>query len=152
MHSTYTIPTDEQMSQDAAYAAAFDAFETWERWYLGLRAHLHYIVNEDLSGADLLDDFFDAYGLALSAHYGNPHLLEFLVEQPQTPEDRASPVYRAPSEMMARVDAAAHMKPMGYPADKLADVATALRQRAEALNKLAEQIDRGDFHFPSFPG
>lgn len=152
MHSTYTIPTDEQMLEDAAYTARYETFETWERWYLGVRAHLHSMVNEDLSGADLLDDFFDAYGLALSAHYGNPVLCELLPAQPPTPEDRASPVYRAPSEMMARVDAAANMKPMGYPADELSDVATALRQRAESLNKLADQIDRGEFQFPSFPG
>lgn len=150
MHSTYIIPTTEQLYHDKAYDAEYKVFEQWERWYFGLRAGLHWTVNEELSGADLLDDFFDAYGLAFEAHYGNPILIDFLGSEPTRPEDRNSPSYRAPSELMARVEAAANLKPVEYPTAKLPEVAAALRERAEALAKLADQIDRGEFRFPSW--
>lgn len=128
--------------------ADYQAFRKWEAWYMGLRAHLHWAVNEEHGGATALEEFFDTYGLAIEMDAGNPVLIDFLQDEPPEPKghfpDRHVPM------LMERVLKAARMEPVEFPEENLPEVASALRLKAEAFVRLAEKIETGKFTFPKW--
>lgn len=144
MSETNTSLSTLDLLNDASTEAEYQALQRWEAWFLGLRAHLHWCVNEEHGGATALEEFFDVYGLAMEAAAGNPCIADFFDVMPPVPT-KSYPNFPVPA-LMDRVFAEVHE----LPKDNLTQVASALREKAAAFVRLAEQIDAGEFVFPKW--